>query len=278
MDAAFWRVPGRGNTDDTMMYPSEFSAESRTRVELEETQAGQDFNQARDGLEWSSYGPGAELRQLVLRFILRVWIVFVEEACQLGRRQVWDVARVKKESLEFLSELTSKASAEKGYDRGGRVYPGQLRRLPEMTSHITGKVLPEVMCDLERSAQWERFGDLVRSVGEAWAADKPAAAGPEAAHMRLQGSAASQLSAAPVGAPTTGNAIREDRNDLAERRKAVVFPILRAKHWSRSKLAAKAGVSKNSVYEYLAGERNLSCENRDALAQELGLKPLDLPE
>jgi len=63
-----------------------------------------------------------------------------------------------------------------------------------------------------------------------------------------------------------------------EKRCAVVMPILKAKRWSRGKLATRAGVGKNGVYEYLGGTRKLSIENRLALAEELGLKPEELPD
>ena len=52
---------------------------------------------------------------------------------------------------------------------------------------------------------------------------------------------------------------------------AIVMPILKTKNWTRGKLAERAGVSRNSVNDYLAGKRNLSSANRRAIAQELGL-------
>ena len=57
-----------------------------------------------------------------------------------------------------------------------------------------------------------------------------------------------------------------------------VLPLLQAKRWTRSKWASKAGVSKNCAYGYLEGERNLSIDNRRALAEVLDLEPDDLPE
>ncbi len=66
--------------------------------------------------------------------------------------------------------------------------------------------------------------------------------------------------------------------ERSQRRSAVLTPILASKRWKRAKWAAKAGVSKNCVYEYLNGKRNLSFENRQALAEELGLKPEELPD
>jgi hypothetical protein len=64
----------------------------------------------------------------------------------------------------------------------------------------------------------------------------------------------------------------------AAARQAVVMPILASKRWKRGRWATKAGVGKNSVYEYLDGRRTLTDENRKAMAEALGLEPTDLPE
>ncbi len=69
----------------------------------------------------------------------------------------------------------------------------------------------------------------------------------------------------------------EGADERSERRRAVVLPILASKSWKRSRWATKAGVGKNSVYEYLSGKRNLSVENRRAMAEELGLNAEELP-
>lgn len=77
---------------------------------------------------------------------------------------------------------------------------------------------------------------------------------------------------APVPAEQHGHV------ELAAARQAVVNPILKSKRWTRGRWVTKAGVSKNSVYEYLEGKRNLSQENREAMAQALGLPPEQLPD
>ena len=64
----------------------------------------------------------------------------------------------------------------------------------------------------------------------------------------------------------------------ATARQATVMPILKGKRWTRGKWAAKAGVGKNSVYEYLDGKRRLSTANRKAMAEVLGLTPEGLPD
>jgi hypothetical protein len=68
-----------------------------------------------------------------------------------------------------------------------------------------------------------------------------------------------------------------DRALCATARQAVVMPILNSKRWTRGKWATEAGVGKNSVYEYLAGKRKLSDDNREAMAEVLGLKREQLP-
>lgn len=65
--------------------------------------------------------------------------------------------------------------------------------------------------------------------------------------------------------------------ERAKRRQAVVMPILKKKRWTRGRWSTTAGVGKNSVYEYLDGKRNLTEENRKAMAETLGLLPGDLP-
>src|SRR5262249_14926943 len=47
----------------------------------------------------------------------------------------------------------------------------------------------------------------------------------------------------------------EPGRGLGAARQAVVMPILVEKGWTRCKWAARAGVSKNSVYDYLNGKR-----------------------
>lgn len=67
-------------------------------------------------------------------------------------------------------------------------------------------------------------------------------------------------------------------SERAARRQAVVMPILTKKGWKRGRLVTKAGVGKNSVYEYLDGTRaTITDDNRKAIAQALGLDADELP-
>jgi hypothetical protein len=94
---------------------------------------------------------------------------------------------------------------------------------------------------------------------------------------RLEWRAANQREKIKDGAAieTSGDERIQKRS---EKRNAVVMPILRSKGWKRGTWAIKAGVGKNSAYDYLSGKRKLSIENRQALAEELELKPEELPD
>lgn len=77
---------------------------------------------------------------------------------------------------------------------------------------------------------------------------------------------------------TFENGGRKSVHERSERRSAVVMPILTSKGWKPGRWATKAGVGKNCVYEYLSGKRNLTMRNRQAMAEELGLSPEQLPD
>jgi hypothetical protein len=150
-----------------MEYPSGFPQQSRAAVEAEEVRASRDFEQARQKIPRSMYGPGEHLAAAVRRYILRIYRVFVQEACKLGG--VWSIDRIRSCARAFLSMLTSKGSTEKGYDTGGSAYPGQLRRLRTMTSHVNGAILPDVMNEFKKSLQWRESEDALLKVAEAQA-------------------------------------------------------------------------------------------------------------
>ena len=99
----------------------------------------------------------------------------------------------------------------------------------------------------------------------------------------LPASAPSQSSIAnpkPASAECPRGLPAKEENPEALRavaRRAVVMPILASKRWKRGRWATKAGVGKNSVYEYLNGTRTLTDQNRKAMAEALELESEDLP-
>jgi hypothetical protein len=65
--------------------------------------------------------------------------------------------------------------------------------------------------------------------------------------------------------------------DVAARRQAVVYPILRSLGMTVSRWAAKAGVDPSVAYGYVKGTSNPRPENRVALAEVLKAQESDLP-
>jgi hypothetical protein len=84
--------------------------------------------------------------------------------------------------------LTFKAWKEKGYDTGGRVYGGQIRRLPEMTSHVTGEILPQVMSKFVKSKQWRECEEALLTLADAQSAEGTTRSAEEAgaAHAKFE--------------------------------------------------------------------------------------------
>jgi hypothetical protein len=161
-----------------MEFPSDFPPRSRAIVEAEELRASRDFDQASKALPWSQHGPTEELAAEVRQYILRTYSAFVVEACSL--EGVWPIDRVRSYAREFLERLTFRAWSEKGYDTGGRVYGGQIRHLPEMTSHVSGAILPNVMREFVKSRQWRECEEALLRLAEAQIAKGITATGAEA--------------------------------------------------------------------------------------------------
>lgn len=71
---------------------------------------------------------------------------------------------------------------------------------------------------------------------------------------------------------------QDQPQDRGQVRACFVAPILRSKGMSRCKWASKAGVDPSVVYDYLKGISNPRPENRNALAEAIGVQESDLPE
>ncbi len=131
------------STKTSVVYPKEFSAEARTHVELEILKASKDLAQQRKVMPWSQYGPRKEDQENLRKYILRVFLVFAKQACELGTQGQWAVDRVREEANEFLRRFTIRAYCDSGFDQQGR-------KLREMTSHWNGSILPEVRREFEK--------------------------------------------------------------------------------------------------------------------------------
>jgi hypothetical protein len=96
--------------------------------------------------------------------------------------------------------------------------------------------------------------------------------------QKLQTARAWQLYHARLnGTLQSGPSHSRETERKARERSLVVLPLLEARKWSPNRWAKEAGVGKNCPYEYLAGSRDLTENNRRAMAEALGLTPEQLP-
>ena len=142
----------QGIDEGRMKYPGDFPPESRARVEAEKIRAGREFDSAKQAARWTS-----DVEALVRHYILRIFLVFANEACAL---RLWPVEKMDLNCREFLRLLTIAAHSEKGYDRGG----GRLR---DMNSNWNGAILPEVEREFEKTTEWQRYQDALLESAEA---------------------------------------------------------------------------------------------------------------
>ena len=186
----------------------------------------------------------------------------------------WFAAETMKTAWVWLcvfAEMNKSKKLEE-YNRQGRTEDGapkamtesELREWHGCLAGVAQEALDEFVPEFWKD-RLKYFSDI--------AAEVPKSAGPSRISASSQSDMLDPKPASPLPA-----AEESSQGVRAAARKAVVMPILASKRWKRGKWATKAGVGKNSVYEYLEGRRTLSDENRKAMAEALGLEPTDLPE
>lgn len=138
-------------------HPREFPESSQTCILAELVQGGRDFERAKQETRGT-----AEVEALLRTYILRVFIVFVREAAQLGHKGIWSATNIDAQARKFLDWLTSHCYYQKGYDRAGQ-------RLSDWISHIDGSIRRDVRREFERSPEWTRYEDILLEVSNAQA-------------------------------------------------------------------------------------------------------------
>jgi len=143
------------------LYPDEFPQTSRGRLSRERIRATRDFDSAKEQVHSPS-----KIENLLLKYVLRVFIVFVGEARALCDQGLWTADRLESESLTFLRRFTVDARFEKGYERSGS-------RLREVVSHW-GDLLPAVQFAFERSPEWQELQGILLEVADTQASRQEA--------------------------------------------------------------------------------------------------------
>jgi hypothetical protein len=151
---------GLSNSDPAReLYPLEFSAQARARVEAENLKARKLYDEQRQNVPWSKFGPSRADEENLRRYILRVFHVFTQEACKLGSQGELTIEQIRSSADEYLRLFTIEVYYHEGYDKN-------VRKLREMTSHMNGSILPEVEREFRRSDEWHQFEGELLTVAE----------------------------------------------------------------------------------------------------------------
>jgi hypothetical protein len=134
-------------------FPDELPETSRRTILAEEIRGTRELEKAKKESGVS------KLRELLIGFILRVFIVFAREASKLVHQGIWTAGRLESESLEFLRQYTITARYEKGYDKRGS-------QIGEMVSNW-GDILPDVERAFRNSPLWQEYEDILLDVAVA---------------------------------------------------------------------------------------------------------------
>ena len=247
-------------------YPKQFSAEARARMAATCAQETLVFRQSPDKFN------------ALFDYALKVTLAFAEECRRLVNSNSMSVEEMQRQVTDFRDGVFFHASIDSGHNRS--THSG-------MWQHID----PSAKARLDNSEPWERIQRTIIEVAESVAgAPQPRKATPtqfsgaealkgdEAPAERAKSDAATSR---PFENCETAEAVGswEEEQVRAKSRQAVVVPILSKKGWKRGTLATKAGVGKNSIYEYLNGTRRIITEdNRIAIAEALGITESELPE
>src|ERR1017187_3766862 len=131
-------------------FPDEFPEKSRRTLLAEEIRGATDLEKAQKESAVS------KSQELLIGFILRVFIVFVREGSKLTHQGLWSAGHLESESLQFLHYFTVSARNERGYDKHGH-------QIGEMISHW-GSILPDVERAFQKSPLWQEYEGILLEV------------------------------------------------------------------------------------------------------------------
>jgi hypothetical protein len=132
-----------------LRYPSEFSTQARNRIEAAKIMAYKDFAEAQRAARWNT-----NVEPLLRHCALRIFLVFAQEACALGKRDIrgWSIDRIDNECREFLRRLAIQA----WHDHGFR----------SVTSRYTGAIEDSTERAFRAAAEWQAYQDLLQGVAK----------------------------------------------------------------------------------------------------------------
>jgi hypothetical protein len=104
-------------------YPKGFPLSAQARVEAAKIEGTHFFNELRAEISSENTSDDrarARLTTNLLGFVMDVFAVFADEACKLGRHNIWDIVTLRENVERFLFQIACEAYEEKGFDLKGK--------------------------------------------------------------------------------------------------------------------------------------------------------------
>jgi lambda repressor-like predicted transcriptional regulator len=239
-----------------MKYPQGFPAHAQAAVIAEQVRASQafiaDLSRQMPPPPPGVVGQEAWTTMYARKYILRVFSAFAHQACELGRYENWTATQVDDACREFLRLLAIDVRVEFGH------LP--IRRMVSDMGYLT----IEAWNEFTASAAWKEYQEELLGVAD----------------LQAQSAAQGKLGTMPKEAipATADTSQKRSIEHLSATRKAFVVPLLKKKGMTRSKLATEAGIDPSVVYDYLSGKSTPRPDNRNVIAEVLGVAESELPD
>jgi hypothetical protein len=285
-----------------MDYPKEFSAQARARVEAEQLKASIKFEEAQRWLKplpgGVIHGPGSCIHRFrapevfneraFYLYVLRVFLAFSREACELGKQGIWTVGRIQSEAKHFLCRLTVAEYYEQLQDRFGGNPIWDLERNRPLVADATtgaGSLLPKVKRFIYESEEWRHCEAELLSIAEHQAQGAGPKEPAEGGFGTRKGSApnvADHDGADSVQPMTVDGRNEKNPEPQFSNRAAWLKDRLLERGWSSSDPSKYRGPDRKTIEKILRGEavRNDVLEKlADSLSRKhANVSVLDIPQ
>jgi hypothetical protein len=130
-----------------MEYPRDFSPQAEARVEAVLLRAYETFDKATGNFGFAP--PTSKIWALLDQCIMSIFAAFAKEACELGRQNVWKVAKIESEAREFLREIIFQVRTDRGRGESARFLSDKLGSL--------GRVTPNALLRFQEFKEWKDY-------------------------------------------------------------------------------------------------------------------------
>lgn len=264
--------PCSSQVETVKSFLSSFPLSVRAAVEAEQIRGERAFV--------SAIRNSGELRDLVKKYIMRVFLAFVRAVCKLASNDQFEIRNIESTFQAFLELLATEACNQKLWGKRGRGLLGghfvikpvldELRTTLEWGQYETEftAVQDKLLAALDRQAKSEASAEQ----DEIDVTDSPKFIGSDYLPRLPE-----EATADDTGMP---NEAAETISERRKRRQEFLDPILKGKRMTVNQWADAAnaeGVSHSTVFRYYNGQTRPRIDTLQKLAGPLGLKAENLP-